>query len=400
MIKDFILPDIGEGVVECELIEWLVNEGDNVSEDQPVADVMTDKALVQIPAPYAGIINKLYYQKGELAKVHQPLYSISLTDDELETDNNQIENNTETASSTDDTSCQKLTTRKKLKALASPAVRRLAMEQDIDIGSVSGTGKNGRVYKEDITAYLGQVSDHITNHNQPDKIEPISGIKAKMAQQMVASVSTIPHFTYCDEIDVTDLLIFKKQIQAHYATENIKISLMPFVIKALSLALKAYPILNSQINDNCTEITFKSGHNIGLAIDTKLGLIVPNIKDVQIKSIIDIASESTRLIDEARNGRISSSDLKYGTFTISNIGTIGGTVATPIINKPEVAILAMGKIQALPRFNKNNQVEAKHIMQVSWSADHRIIDGATMANFSNLWKRYIEFPHEMLMLMR
>ena len=170
-------------------------------------------------------------------------------------------------------------------------------------------------------------------------------------------------------------------------------------MKALSLAIKDFPVMNSQPNSDCTELRYFSEHNIGVAVDSKVGLLVPNVKGCQAKSIVDIARDLGRLTDSAREGRVSPADLKGGTITISNIGAIGGTVATPIINKPEVAIVALGKVQNLPRFNAKGEVEARQLMQISWSGDHRIIDGGTIARFTNLWKQYLEQPTSMLVNM-
>lgn len=423
MIKDFILPDIGEGVVECELVEWLVSEGDVVEEDQPIADVMTDKALVQIPAPNSGVIAKLYYAKGEIAKVHSPLYAIEIAqktigNKEKENDSaNTLVNTSEQQHDSDSLSNnnahipQSHNPYNSNKSLASPAVRRIAREKDLDLALVKGTGKNGRVYKEDIERYLTNTQTDLAkqnnqtcsldvSHQGTDRVEPIRGIKAAMAKQMLESVTTIPHFTYCDEMDVTNLLALRDQINQRYGSDELKITLMPFVMKSLSLAVNDYPVLNSQVNSDCSELTYKAAHNIGFAVDSKVGLLVPNVKNVQHKSILDIAIEINRLIKDARNGRVAPIDLKSGTLTISNIGAIGGTIATPIINKPEVAIVALGKIQSLPRFNTQGQVKARQIMQISWSGDHRVIDGGTIARFCNLWKQYMESPQDMLIAMR
>jgi 2-oxoisovalerate dehydrogenase E2 component (dihydrolipoyl transacylase) len=221
-----------------------------------------------------------------------------------------------------------------------------------------------------------------------------------MAKAMTESVSTIPHFTYCEEIDLSDLIALRITLKAQYQKQelmkDIKLTMMPFFMKAMSLALKEYPIINSQVNEACSEITYQNDHNIGMAVDSKVGLLVPNIKQVQNKSILDLAKDLTKLTAKARSGRVESADLKGGTITISNIGALGGTVATPIINKPEVAIVALGKVQQLPRFNDKGEVEARSIMQVSWSGDHRVIDGGTIARFCNLWKSYLEQPNTML----
>lgn len=422
-IEEFLLPDIGEGIVECELVEWLVSEGDWVEEDQPIADVMTDKALVQIPAIKAGKIAKLHYRKGQLAKVHAPLFAIEV----------EHAASVPTATTNTDTVVNAAPTAQIVsaeparqgKALASPAVRRMARSLDIDLGQVPGTGKHGRVYKEDITRFqqgasnvsapsVAQVKEAPVQATQAsqtqvptstvtqraDTVEPIRGVKAVMARMMVESVSSIPHFTYCEEFDLTDLVALRESMKVKYSSDEVKLTMMPFFMKSMSLALSQFPVMNSQVNADCTELTYKARHNIGMAVDSKVGLLVPNIKDVQDKSILEVAAEITRLTQAARSGRVAPADLKDGTISISNIGALGGTVATPIINKPEVAIVALGKLQTLPRFNAKGEVEARQIMQVSWSGDHRVIDGGTIARFCNLWKQYLEQPQEMLLAMR
>ena len=408
-LEDFILPDIGEGIVECEIVDWLVAEGDEIQEDQAVCDVMTDKALVQIPAKHTGRVTKLYHQKGEIAKVHAPLFQMQVASALVINIQEKVVNAQQNASAkqAETTPSQAVASGK---AVASPAVRRLAREHNIDIAKVDGSGKNGRVYKEDIKRFLNDgstASKHtddtsapvVATQTQATRVEPIRGMQAAMAKQMMESVSTIPHFTLSDEIDLTELISLRKSLKEQYAKQGVKLTMMPFFIKALSLALKEFPVINSQVNADCTELTYFNDHNIGMAVDSKLGLLVPNIKSCQAKNMVDIANEVSRLTEQAREGRVTPADLKGGTISISNIGAIGGTTATPIINKPEVAIVALGKLQHLPRFNEKGEVESRAIMQVSWSGDHRIIDGATMARFNNLWKHYLETPSAMLMAM-
>lgn len=414
--EDFILPDIGEGIVECEIVEWLVAEGDEIQEDQPVCDVMTDKALVQIPAKYSGIVTKLYYAKGEIAQVHAPLFAMqhagSMQTAAVRTNTNQLPTTASRADSAANNATVTATSSPSAaatgKALASPAVRRLARELNVDISQVMGSGDKGRVYKQDIQAYVdgktvtaaqGQAKANLsadTAVTAQNRVEPIKGIKAVMARQMTDSVSSIPHFTYCEEIDLTELIALRTSLKEQYQQQGVKLTMMPFFIKALSLAIKQFPVMNSQVNADCTELTYFSQHNIGIAVDSKVGLLVPNIKDCQDKSVIEIAQQLTRLTDSAREGRVSPADLKGGTISISNIGALGGTVATPIINKPEVAIVALGKVQTLPRFNAKGEVEARQLMQISWSGDHRVIDGGTIARFTNVWKQYLEQPGAML----
>jgi len=423
-IKEFVLPDIGEGIVECEVVDWLVNVGDTIEEDQPIVDVMTDKALVQIPAMEAGVITELFCNKGGVAQVHAPLFSYRVAATAAEATTTVIAAPADVAPVAIPKSSETVDrTANNQKAIASPAVRRVAREYNIDLTQVAGSGKNGRVYKEDVIKF-NQVGGHTSviepapSIDQPIKavsatsmaptdstiedsprIEPLKGIKAAMARQMVASVSTIPHFTYCEEIDMTELVALRAKLKGPYQDQGIKLTMMPFFLKAMSLAINEYPILNSQLNDAADEIRYFANHNIGMAVDSKIGLLVPNIKQVQNLSIIDVANEVTRLTEAARIGRLTQTDLRGGTITISNIGALGGTVATPIINKPEVAIVALGKLQTLPRFDVNGQVEARKIMQVSWSGDHRVIDGGTIARFCNLWKSYLEDPSSMLMKM-
>jgi 2-oxoisovalerate dehydrogenase E2 component (dihydrolipoyl transacylase) len=416
---DFILPDIGEGIVECELVDWHISEGMAVTEDQSVADVMTDKALVEITSMYTGTISKLYYAKGEIAKVHQPLFEIEVADDEstsVETNEQVVEApamvansdiNTLEPQTVPDSETQISALANTGKAIASPAVRRLARENNIEISQVVGSGKNGRVMKQDLFNNLqepAQLDNSQTLSIVPDsktnRTEAIKGVKAVMAKQMMESVSTIPHFTYAEEIDVTKLDALRQELKASFADQGAKLSMMPFLMKALALSLPHFPELNSRVNESCTEITYLNEVNIGMAADTPLGLLVPNVKNVESLSLFEVCQEVNRLADMARQGKLKNNEMKGGTITISNIGVIGGTVATPIISKPEVAIVALGKIQTLPRFNEKGEVEARKIMQISWSGDHRVIDGATMARFCNHWKAYLENPVTMLSHLR
>ena len=426
MLKEFILPDIGEGIVECEVIEWKVREGDLIEEDQIVVDVSTDKAIVEIPSMYHGRVSKLHYAEGDIAKVHSPLFAIEIeTQEGMDpvshataapaaeaglpeggaADTHADANANAVASSNTDFSANS-------KVLTTPAVRKMAREHQLDLTAIAGTGKQGRVLKEDILNFLAvdqtpasdsiQVAD--ANHTdrertEGDRTEAIRGVRKIMAERMTESVATIPHFTFVDELDVTELVALRHELNKLHGNESLKITLMPLFIKALSLALKEFPIINSRANADFTELTYLASHNIGMAVDGANGLLVPNIKGVQQRSILDIATRVSQLTEAARSGKIDPADLKGGTVTISNIGAIGGTVATPIINKPEVAIVALGKIQKLPRFDAQGNVVTRNIMTISWSGDHRVIDGGTIARFNNRWKGYLEQPSTMLAAM-
>lgn len=383
-MKEFILPDIGEGIVECELLAWLVEEGQTIIEDQPVAEVMTDKATVQIPAMYNGVINKLHYTTGDIAIVHQPLFSMLVTDNKAKA----------TA-----------------KSLASPAVRRLAKESGIDINQITGTGTKGRVMKADLHAegIANKVTRTASSPIETDvKVQDESsghsvvmrGLQAGMAKQMSNAWDKIPHFTVSDECVVDHLLGLKHTLSPQFEQAGIKLTLLPFMVKALSLALTEFPIINASVSDDGTAIDYHSSHNIGIAIDTGNGLIVPNIKAVQRLSIYQIAQRIQELVDAAKHNKLTSDELSGGTITLSNIGPIGGITATPIINHPEIAIVALGKIQHLPRFDDTGNVVGLNIMNINWSGDHRVIDGATMVRFNNTWMQYLSQPVAMLTHLR
>ncbi|MGX5913722.1 dihydrolipoyllysine-residue acetyltransferase [Aliidiomarina sp. Khilg15.8] len=412
---DFILPDIGEGIVECEIVEWHVSEGDTVEEDQVVVEVMTDKAVVEIPAKSDGTVSSLYYKKGDIAKVGAALFALQEAGGpSASTDSTPSKDESAQKSSTASTAggeAEAPQAASQGKALASPAVRRRAREANIDIAEVPGSGAKGRVMKEDIENFVSGQSEPSAAmaESKPAKVaskatggtrtEPVKGVRAAMAKQMAESVRTIPHFTYAEEFDLTELRALHKRLKAKYAEKGVKLTLMPFFIKALSLAMKEFPIMNAQLNDDATEITYFDDHNIGMAVATKLGLMVPNIKGVQNMTLLQVAEEVTRLTNAAREGKVAQADMKGGTITISNIGVVGGTVTTPIINKPEAAIVALGKVQQLPRFDANGAVVARDLMTASWSGDHRIIDGATIANFNKRWQEFLEDPTTMLVEM-
>ena len=424
MQKEFILPDIGEGIVECEVIEWKVKEGDIIAEDQIVVDVSTDKAIVEIPSMYNGRVTKLHHAEGDIAKVHSPLFAIEIeADEDTLSSQPQASNQAPKASSGQapqladvEQALVQQAADSSAKVLTTPAVRKMAREHQLDLATIAGTGKQGRVLKEDVLGFLAgdkaadSPSQTLTPTASPnltstpgvvaeDRVEVIRGVRKIMAERMADSVASIPHFTFVDELDVTELMQLRRNLNEQHGSDELKITLMPLFIKALSLAIKQFPVVNSRANADFSELTYIASHNIGMAVDGANGLLVPNIKAVEQRSILDIAAQVMALTKAARSGKINPADLKGGSITISNIGAIGGTVATPIINKPEVAIVALGKIQKLPRFDEQGNVEARNIMTVSWSGDHRVIDGGTIARFNNCWKGYLEQPLTMLAAM-
>ncbi|XP_071328926.1 lipoamide acyltransferase component of branched-chain alpha-keto acid dehydrogenase complex, mitochondrial isoform X2 [Trachinotus anak] len=426
-IVQFKLSDIGEGIMEVTVKEWYVKEGDKVSQFDSICEVQSDKASVTITSRYDGVIKKLYYDVDATALVGKPLVDIET---ESGSEVIQEEDVVETpAMAREEHTHQEI---KGHKTQATPAVRRLAMENNIKLSEVVGTGKDGRILKEDILNFLAKQTGAILpptpfqeiqtpapaaaaarpvstaaavkpppSTPRPvftgkDVTEPLKGFHKAMVKTMTAALK-IPHFGYCDEVDLSRLVALRAELRPVAEGRGVKLSYMPFFIKAASLGLLHFPILNASVDEGCQNITYKASHNIGLAMDTSQGLLVPNVKNVQLLSVFEIAQELNRLQMLGSVGQLGTGELTGGTFTLSNIGSIGGTYAKPVILPPEVAIGALGKIQVLPRFGSGGQVVPAHVMKVSWSADHRIIDGATMCRFSNLWREYLENPASMVL---
>ncbi|KAM6921792.1 lipoamide acyltransferase component of branched-chain alpha-keto acid dehydrogenase complex, mitochondrial [Xenentodon cancila] len=432
-IVQFKLSDIGEGIMEVTVKEWYVKEGDKVSQFDSICEVQSDKASVTITSRYDGVIKKLYYDVDATALVGKPLVDIET---ESGSEVIQEEDVVETpAMAREEHTHQEI---KGHKTQATPAVRRLAMENNIKLSEVVGTGKDGRILKEDILNFLAKQTGAILPPTPVQEIqtpgpvptataapaarptstsaatiipppatpkpiftgkdvtEPLKGFHKAMVKTMTAALK-IPHFGYCDEVDLSRLVALRSELKSVAGHRGVKLSYMPFFIKAASLGLLHFPILNATVDEGCQNIIYKASHNIGLAMDTSQGLLVPNVKNVQLLSVFEIAQELNRLQMLGAAGQLGAADLSGGTFTLSNIGSIGGTYAKPVILPPEVAIGALGKIQVLPRFDAAGQVVRAHIMNVSWSADHRIIDGATMCRFSNVWREYLENPASMVL---
>jgi 2-oxoisovalerate dehydrogenase E2 component (dihydrolipoyl transacylase) len=416
-MSDFMLPDIGEGIVECEVVEWRVAEGDRIEEDQPIVEVMTDKALVEITAPEAGVVTKLYVAQGQIAKVHAALYAYQAENETAEPDatppNSESQSsavaNSATGKPAEPTpvATNATTGASRGKVPASPAVRRLVREHQLELTDIVGSGKEGRVLKEDVLAHLKQpvtASVHTATPAMPatqgaesPRVEPLRGVRAVMAKKMVESASSIPHFHYGEEIDVTELLALRERLKPRVEAQGERLTLMPFFMKAMALAVAEAPIINAQLNAEANELHYYPHCNIGMAVDSKAGLLVPNVKSVERLTLLDIAREVGRLTIAAREGRVDQADLKGGTISISNIGALGGTYAAPIINAPEAAIVAIGKTQWLPRFDEQGEVQRRAIMTITWAGDHRFIDGGTIARFCNAWKGFLEAPETMLL---
>ncbi|CEP15445.1 hypothetical protein [Parasitella parasitica] len=406
-IKPFLLADIGEGITECEVIQWFVEPGSTVAEFDKICEVQSDKASVEISSRYAGKVLKLHHGLNDIAKVGAPLVDIETEDDEEEQEAPQPETPPPAVSEPPLHGKEQPADRPKSSAsatvLATPAVRKLAKEKGIEISSVTGSGKDGRILKEDILAFGSETETPDSIHLSDSVATPqsLSMVQKAMFKSMTQSLS-IPQLGYKDDIEIDATTKYRAELNKHINAHPdrypfTKMTYLPIFVKCLSIALRHYPIMNAKLSGdvhdvNSIQITYRPSHNIGIAMDTPQGLIVPNVKNVQDKTIFDIAAEIHRLQELGKRNAIPVSDMKGGTITLSNIGTIGGTYANPVIVSSELAIVALGKMQKLPRFDSNDNIVAKQVMPVSWSADHRIIDGATIARFGNHWKNLIENP--------
>ncbi|KAI9340251.1 dihydrolipoamide acetyltransferase [Obelidium mucronatum] len=432
----FLLADIGEGITECEVIQWFVKEGDEIEQFSKICEVQSDKASVEITSRYDGVVGKLYYKQGDMAKVGAPLVDIEMEDLSAPVNEPVVAPAATTSSTPPSSNIQ--AKESKVEIFATPAVRRVAKEQGVDLALVTGTGKHGRITKEDIINFKSQPAAPVisaspspsptevtkTVKSTPptaaptpvvtaqDELKPLTNIQKAMFKQMTKSLS-IPHFGYSDTVTLDNATTFRNSVNAFLAKNPYngvsKITYMPIFMKALSLALVDFPILNARVVEEGSDVKllYRGSHNIVLLSNTDFvvvellttqnstsRLIVPNVKNIQQKSILDIAVELDRLKEAGKKG-LSSADLNGGTITLSNIGTIGGNWMHPVIVTSEVCIGALGKTERLPRFEVVDGREAvvgKSIMPVSWNADHRVVDGATMARFVQLWKQYLENP--------
>ncbi|MDA2927077.1 2-oxo acid dehydrogenase subunit E2, partial [Acidobacteria bacterium AH-259-G07] len=372
---EFKLPDIGEGIVEGEIVRWLVKEGEHVEEDQPIVEVMTDKATVEIPSPLKGKIAKRIGDEGEVIKVGATMVVIEEKEEE-----GQSGVKLEPAKPRVDKPKTKLQEPRPTEApvpaggpvLATPAVRRLAREMGVELSQVQGSGPRGRVTREDLERFKSAPAEIRPERVKPrpasGEVEtiPYRGVRKKIGERLVASKRTAPHFTYVEEVDVTELVRVRKQFQESDKGQKVRLTYLPFLMKAVVRGLKEYPLLNSTLDEEEGVIRLKKYYNIGIATDTPEGLIVPVVRDVDKKDILKLAQEVTGLSEAARAGKAKLEDLKDGTFTITSLGALGGVLATPIINYPEVAILGVHKIAQKPVV-RDGQIVVRDMMNLSIS---------------------------------
>lgn len=462
----FNLPEIGEGVVEGEIVRWLVNVGEPVATDQPMCEIMTDKATVEISSPRSGRVAQLHGVPGDVVKVHAPLVEIELgagAGKPVEAPaaakpapamapaaaskpvaapaaaTAPAASKPAAAAPAAPTAAPPAASKPTppvapvaasqtlpshaaglppavaarlppppgQKAAASPAVRAYARENDVDIHAVGGTGKGGRVTREDIDQFAAppvalpavQSARAPTVVSGEDEHIKIIGLRRKIAEKMVQAYRTAPHFTYVDEVDCTRLVDLRTRLNAAGAGRGIKISYLPLIMKACAQAFREFPTVNAVMDEESFTLVVKKDINIGLATDTPAGLYVPVIKRVDQKSLAEIGAEIADLTARTREGKARVDELTGGTFTITSVGNIGGRFATPILNHPEVAILGVNQIHDRP-VAIDGKVEIRPMMYLSPSFDHRIIDGAVAARFVSALKAILESPESLLLDLR
>ena len=443
MATEFTLPDLGENIASGDVVTVFVSEGDVIKPGQALLEVETDKAVIEVPCPPGGQIAKVLVKKGETVKVGQPLVLLdaagatapaakpaaaapqpaaaaapAVPQPAAAAPKPAVEPapvaaavaaNGKSAPPVAPAAEPAPAAATETVEPAGPAVRRLARELGVDLARVRGSGPAGRIVREDVIAAVRQASaaparsrpeSTATERDDwgPIRREQMSRMRKTIAANMVRSVSKIPHLTNFDDADVTELEHLRKASTQEYAKNNIKLTALAFVVKAVSLSLRDHPAVNGSVDMEKGEIVYKDYVNVGLAVDTPRGLVVPVLRDCDQMSIPQMAQAIAETAEKAKNAQYVLEDLRGGTFTISNLGAIGGTYSTPIINWPEVAILLVGRSRKMPMVH-DDRVEPRLMMPLSLSYDHRIIDGALAARFLKEVIGYLESPGRLLLAM-
>ncbi len=432
MAFNFRLPDIGEGIHEGEIVKWFVKAGDQVKEDDILCEVQNDKAVVEIPSPVEGTVEEVLVAEGTVAVVGDILIRLDAPgyeDMKLKGDEHaeakteaQVQATAEAGQDVEKAPVEetaKVEDNKRI--IAMPSVRKYARDNNVDIRAVAGSGKNGRVLKEDVDKFLAggqEVAEQapvvedvaveatveapkatptvVLEGDFPETREKLSGIRKAIAKAMVHSKQTAPHVTLMDEVDVTALVEHRKKFKDIAAEKGVKLTYLPYVVKALIATLREFPEFNRSLDDATQEVIQKYYYNIGIAADTERGLLVPVIKHADRKSLFAISNSINELAEKAREGKLAPQEMKGASMSITNIGSAGGQWFTPVINHPEVAILGIGRIAEKPVI-KNGEIVAAPVLALSLSFDHRMIDGATGQNALNYLKRLLSEPDLLLM---
>lgn len=413
---EYSVPELGEGVYEAEIVEWLVRPGDKVLYGQNLAEVMTDKATMELPAPFAGTIETLAAEPGQTIEVGQVLlrYSPSALSEAASDELGHPVPISAAGSVARRHAGRPVPPvdeagdgheRSAAPTKASPAVRRLARSLDIDLNDVPGNGPEGRVLIEDLGTFVknrqpsaSRTAERSTvlDFGTPGTRVKMQGVRRSIAEHMIASKQLIPHYTYVDECDVSKMVELRNALKRPLYRQQVKLTYVPFFVKAVVGALKRVPVVNASVDDEKGEIVVHDRYDIGLAMATTRGLIVPVIRDADRRGIADIAREIERLSRAAKVGSIAHDELRGSTFTISSIGNVGGLISTPIIHHPEAGILAVGRVFKRPVYNDAGEIVPARIVYLSFSFDHRIIDGSVGAIFGNFVIEQLQNPQALV----
>ena len=425
-VFEFKLPDIGEGIAEGEIVKWFVKAGDTINEDDTLLEVQNDKSVEEIPSPVTGTVKNVLVPEGTVANVGDVLVEIDAPGHNTAPSSAKPAAPASEKVETSGSAAVVEASDPDKRVLAMPSVRQFAREKDVDISQVTATGKGGRVTKEDIENFISgggvpakaEEAAPVKETAPAEKAETkpakpaqafrsnlgdleervaLTPIRKAIAKAMVNSKQTAPHVTLHDEVEVSKLWDNRKRFKEVAAANGTKLTFLPYVVKALTATVKKFPILNASIDDAKQEIVYKNYYNIGIATDTDHGLYVPNVKDADRKGMFAIADEINEKAKLAHDGKLSADDMRNGTITISNIGSVGGGWFTPVINYPEVAILGVGTIAQQPIVNGEGEIVVGRVMKLSLSFDHRIVDGATAQQAMNNIKRLLADP-ELLMM--
>jgi pyruvate dehydrogenase E2 component (dihydrolipoamide acetyltransferase) len=404
MINQFKFPDIGEGITEGEIVKWIVKEGDSIKEDQTLAEVETDKAVVEIPSPFSGTVLKIHFKEKDIVKVGDVLVTIGDEGEEIPAGLPSDDIVIEDPPAPSVVGEIKVSREEIREILATPKIRRMARQMGVDLKTIRGSGPEGRIMETDVSqsAFLAglpkadkpqiRIKTKYDFYGSLDRI-PLRGIRRATARKMAESVATAAHVTHFDEAHLTKLVELREKLKREAVEKNIKLTYLPFIVRALIEAMKLHPTLNASLDEEEQEIIIKKYYNIGIAVDVPDGLIVPVVKFADQKSLLDLAEEIQNLAEAAKSRKLDLADLKGGTFSITNVGMLGGEFATPIINYPEAAILATLRIADRVRA-VGGKVTIIKTLPLCLSFDHRIIDGAEAARFMNDLIHFLENPEK------
>lgn len=399
---DFLLPELGEGVYEAEMTRWLVKAGEQVKPGQALLEVLTDKATMEVPAPFGGTITELKVQPGDKLSIGQPVLAYE----------DKSGPAAPTSRKAKAAPANKSAINKPIPALngpapaagiaAAPAVRQMARRLGVDLTKVRGSGPHGRILIDDLAnslpaaAPLNKPRETLPEWARSGKRVKLLGLRRTIAERMVHSKRTIPHYSYVDECDVTELVKLREDNKESFAKQGVKLTYLAFFVKAVAAALKEVPMVNSSLDEAAEEIILHDRVNVGIAVATPNGLIVPVVRDADKRKLLELAREIERLRNDARAGKSKLEELRGGTFTVTSIGNLGGLFATPVINHPEVGILGIGKIAKRPVIDDQGQMRAADMVYLSLAFDHRVVDGAVAVEFGNAIMKRLQKPGEML----